>query len=241
MVNEIKPVEIKNDAAVVKVNLAQVDHHHHRPHPRRQMNGEPPHIEVDRDQMMAVKELHQLVEIDHHPETDSTTNDRIVEADPIHGLTDAEVVAEIEMQVVVDERAVVVVVVETTILSVGIKINPPQMVMLLQNQVNDGQTISMMKMIDDEMYHGDAITMMMKTMVDATIGWAMSHANGMVLDMVRTQSDNSNRILWTHDVQNVKSLEERERALFGVDHHHHQKCKYNHKNNCTLSLSLSLH
>lgn len=116
MVDETKIVEIKNGTVAVKVNLARVGrHHHHRPHP---------HIVVDRDRMMVEKELHQIVEIDHHPETDSTTNDRIAEVVPIHGTIGAEVGAEIEIE---EKAAVVVAAVVGTIHSAGRLINPPQM------------------------------------------------------------------------------------------------------------------
>lgn len=199
----------------VEVSPVRVDHHHRPRHHRRlrrrrpieqnATNAVPLHID-DPVPMMIEKERPQiLAEIDHRPEVGSTINGHIAEVDPTHEMIDVEVGAGIEMQA--EEKAVVVAAVAVAavvvIRSVDRPTNPQQTV-LPQNQLNDGQTISTMKMRSDETCHGaDTPTTMTKT-IGTTIEWAMNRANDTASAMVRKQSDNLNKILWIHGVQSVK-------------------------------------
>lgn len=165
------------------------------------------HIE-DQIQMMVEKELHRIVEIDHRPGIGSTAaNGHIAEVVQIHDPIDAEVGAGIEMQAEGKVTVVVAAVVVIQIHSVGRLISPPQMVVRQQNRLNDGQTINMMTVNVEEMLHGAGIPTTMTTMattIDATIAWAMSHANGLVSVMISKQSDNLKPISWIHAERNVK-------------------------------------
>lgn len=62
--------------------------------------------------------------------------------------------------------------------------------------------ISSRKIIDDdEIRHGAITTMTKMETLGAIIEWEMIRANGSALVMT---SGNLNKILWTHDAQNVK-------------------------------------
>lgn len=132
--------------------------------------------------------------VPHRPEIGITISDHIAK---VIQMIDVEAGAEIETQA--EEKAVVAVAAVVIIHSVDRPKNPLQTV-LIQNRMNDGQMINMMKMKGGEMYHGAAITTTTMTKAIDT----MNHGNGMALAMINKQSDNLNRILWIHGVQNVK-------------------------------------